>query len=62
MCLKLDVDAEEVRQRLLSEYGVGTIALGGTDLRVAFSCIEEPQIEDLFDRIHQAVQDLKAGK
>jgi aspartate/methionine/tyrosine aminotransferase len=62
MCLKLDVDAEAVRQRLLSEYGVGTIALGGTDLRVAFSCIEEGQLEDLFDRIYQAVQDIKAGK
>lgn len=62
MCLKLDVDAEAVRQRLLSEYGVGTIALGGTDLRVAFSCIEEDQIENLFDRIYQAVLDVKAGK
>jgi aspartate/methionine/tyrosine aminotransferase len=62
MCLKLDVDAEAVRQRLLNEYSVGTIALGGTDLRVAFSCIEEHQLEDLFDKIHQAVLDVKAGK
>lgn len=62
MCLKLDVDAEKVRQRLLNEYEVGTIALGGTDLRVAFSCIEEHQLEDLFDRIHQAVLDVKTGK
>lgn len=62
MCLKLDVDAEAVRQRLLSEYSIGTIALGGTDLRVAFSCIEEHQLEDLFDKIHQAVLDVKAGR
>lgn len=62
MCLKLDVDTEAVRQRLLNEYGVGAIALGGTDLRVAFSCIEEHQLEDLFDKIHQAVLDVKAGK
>ena len=62
MCLKLDVDTEEVRQRLLDEYGVGTIALGGTDLRIAFSCIEESQIEDLFDKIYQAVADVKAGR
>jgi len=62
MCLKLDVDAESVRQRLLSEYGVGTIALGQTDLRVAFSCIEEHQLEDLFDRIYKAVLDVKSGK
>lgn len=62
MCLKLTVDAEAVRQRLLNEYGVGTIALGSSDLRVAFSCIEESDLEDLFDRIHHAVQDVKAGK
>lgn len=62
MCLNLTVDAETVRQRLLSDYGVGTIALGETDLRVAFSCIEENDLEDLFDRIYQAVLDIKAGK
>lgn len=61
MCLKLDVDAETVRQRLLGD-GVGTIALGESDLRVAFSCIEEHQLEDLFDRIYQAVLDVQAGK
>lgn len=63
MCLKLlTADAETVRQRLLNAYGVGTIALGETDLRVAFSCIEEPDLEDLFDQIHQAVLDVKSGK
>ncbi|MFD0675115.1 aminotransferase class I/II-fold pyridoxal phosphate-dependent enzyme [Cohnella sp. GCM10027633] len=62
MCLKLAVDAEAVRQRLLNEYGVGTIALGSSDLRVAFSCTEESDLEDLFDRVHLAVQDVKAGR
>ncbi|MFC5469521.1 aminotransferase class I/II-fold pyridoxal phosphate-dependent enzyme [Cohnella suwonensis] len=63
MCLKLLVaDAEAVRQRLLNEYGVGTIALGESDLRVAFSCIEEENLEDLFDRIYQAVLDVKNGR
>jgi aspartate/methionine/tyrosine aminotransferase len=62
MCLNLlYAEAEAVRQRLLNAYGVGTIALGKTDLRVAFSCIEEVNLEDLFDRIHQAVLDVKAG-
>ncbi len=61
MCLKLTVDAETVRQRLLDAYGVGTIALGENDLRVAFSCIEEPDLEDLFDRIYKAVLDVKAS-
>ncbi|WHX50350.1 aminotransferase class I/II-fold pyridoxal phosphate-dependent enzyme [Paenibacillus woosongensis] len=60
MCLKLKgVQAEEVRQRLLQEYGVGTIALGDHDLRVAFSCIAEENLEELFDIIYKAVLDLK---
>ncbi len=62
MCLKLnDVSAEAVRQRLLSEYEVGTIALGEHDLRVAFSCIEEAYLEDLYDLIHRAVLEVKQG-
>lgn len=60
MCLKLkDVSAEALRTRLIHEYGVGTIALGEQDLRIAFSCIEEEYLEDLFSLIYQAVQDLK---
>jgi len=62
MCLKLnEASAEAVRTRLLEEYGVGTIALGETDLRVAFSCIEEEHLEELFDTIHKAVLDVVAA-
>ena len=32
-------------------HGVGTVALGGGDLRVAFSCLEEADIADCFARI-----------
>ncbi|QAY68432.1 aminotransferase class I/II-fold pyridoxal phosphate-dependent enzyme [Paenibacillus protaetiae] len=59
MCLKLSgVTAEQVRNHLLDEYGIGTIALGETDLRVAFSCIEEEHLEELYDSIYKAVQTL----
>lgn len=60
MCLKLKtVDAETLRVHLLEKYGIGTIALGETDLRVAFSCIEEANLEELFQAIFQGVQDLE---
>lgn len=59
MCLKLNtVPAEQLRTHLLNAYGVGTIALGDTDLRVAFSCIEEADLEKLFDTIYQSVLDI----
>jgi len=59
MCLKLKtVDAETLRCHLLDAYGVGLIAIGDRDLRVAFSCVEESEIEELFDIILQGVNDL----
>jgi aspartate/methionine/tyrosine aminotransferase len=59
MCLKLKtVDAEKLRLHLLNKYGVGTISINKTDLRIAFSCIAENDIPELFDIIFQAAQDL----
>ncbi|OAB48141.1 aminotransferase class I/II-fold pyridoxal phosphate-dependent enzyme [Paenibacillus antarcticus] len=61
MCLKLKtVTAEALRTHLIHEYGVGTIALGEHDLRIAFSCIEEEYLEDLFRLIYQGIQDLQS--
>lgn len=60
MCLKLKKnDAERLRQHLLERYGVGIIALGNGDIRIAFSCVEEENIQELFDLIYQGVKDLE---
>ncbi|MGN7763444.1 aminotransferase class I/II-fold pyridoxal phosphate-dependent enzyme [Paenibacillus sp. 22594] len=60
MCLKLHtVHADALRLHLIHNYGLGTIALGETDLRVAFSCIEEDQLEDLFDMVYSGIRDLE---
>lgn len=59
MCIALkNTDAETLRLHLLDKYGVGLIALGATDIRVAFSCLELGDVEELFDIIYQGVQDL----
>ena len=59
MCIRLKtVNAEKLRVHLLDKYGVGLIALGQTDLRVAFSCLEESDVQVLFDTVLQGVQDL----
>ena len=63
MCLKLkNVNAEKLRLHLLDEYGVGTIAINDTDLRIAFSCVEERDIEDLFELIYQGMIDLTTNQ
>lgn len=59
MCLRLKaVDAERLRLHLLDNYGVGTIAINNTDLRIAFSCIAVEDIAELFEVIYQAACDL----
>ena len=61
MCLRLKtVDAEALRVHLLDTYGIGLISLGKTDLRVAFSCLEKEDTQELFDTLHRAVKDLEA--
>jgi aspartate/methionine/tyrosine aminotransferase len=57
MCLRLKgVDADATRLRLLDDHGVGTIALGATDLRVAFSCLTVAQIPGVFSAAAKAVR------
>ena len=58
-CLNLKSgNAEVIRQRLLDEHGIGTIALGETELRVAYSCLEESDIETVFAVIAQVIEAL----
>lgn len=59
MCIKLkSVDAEKLRVHLLDKYGVGLISMDDKNLRVAFSCVEESDIKELFDIILQGIEDL----
>jgi aspartate/methionine/tyrosine aminotransferase len=61
MCLRLKgADADTVRLSLLDHHGVGTIALGQDNLRVAFSCLTEDQIPGVFKAIAAAVGALQA--
>ena len=59
MCIRLkSVDAERLRVHLLDKYGVGLISIDDKNLRIAFSCVEENDIKELFDIILKGVQDL----
>jgi len=61
MCLRLKgLDAETLRLHLLDKYGVGLISVGKRDLRVAFSCLEENDIQELFDIVLKGANDLKS--
>ena len=57
MCLRLKSgNAETIRQRLLEEHGIGVIALGETELRVAYSCLDESDIEAIFAVIAKVIE------
>jgi aspartate/methionine/tyrosine aminotransferase len=61
MCLQLKtVDAEQLRLHLLEAYGVGAISINSTDLRIAFSCVEKSDVEELFELIYRGIKDLES--
>lgn len=49
---------EKLRQELL-EMGIGTIALGETSFRIAYSSIDTDQLEDLFEKIFSTADTLQ---
>ena len=59
MCIKLkDLEAENVRQKLLESYDTGVIAMGKL-LRIAFSSTPYSLLEELFENVYKACKDLK---
>lgn len=63
MCVKPaeGIDAEKVRKLLLSDYDTGIINMAGV-LRIAFSCVQEAKIPELFNNIYQAAVRVRDGK
>ncbi|MCP3944452.1 MAG: aminotransferase class I/II-fold pyridoxal phosphate-dependent enzyme [Desulfobacteraceae bacterium] len=62
MCVRLkEVNAEQLRLHLLGNYGVGLISIGEKNIRVAFSCLEEKDVKNLFDIILSGINDLRKG-
>jgi aspartate/methionine/tyrosine aminotransferase len=47
------ISAEKLRQELLARHGIGVVALGEKCLRVAFSCLEIEQIEQVYRKIYE---------
>jgi len=60
MCLKLKgIEAEAFRKHLLEKYGIGVIADGEQDIRIAFSAVDEDRLQDLYDKMAAAARDLQ---
>ena len=60
MCLRVKgVEADTLRRHLIANHNLGTIALGPTELRVAFSCVRLEDIEGVFASIAKGVRALR---
>jgi len=60
LCVRLlHVEAEALRTYLLDKYATGTIASGKHDLRIAFSCLAEDQVAEVFDTIYKAAKQIE---
>ncbi len=51
-------DAEELRKKLLHEYGIGTVSIDSHTLRVAFSSLEAEQIDEVYATIYKAADEM----
>ncbi len=54
------LDAELLRQKLLNDKGIGTIAIDEHTLRVAFSSLNEDKIETVYQAIYDTAEELSA--
>jgi aspartate/methionine/tyrosine aminotransferase len=52
------IDAEALRQKLLHDYGVGTIAIDAHTLRVTFSSLDDEHIDEVYATIYRAAEEI----
>ncbi|MCQ2580235.1 MAG: aminotransferase class I/II-fold pyridoxal phosphate-dependent enzyme [Treponemataceae bacterium] len=59
MCFRCNgINSEDLRIKLLYDYGIGTIAIDNAHLRVAFSSIDDDIIEHVYSTIYKAADEL----
>ena len=55
MCFNVKTgQSDTLRRHLLANYGIGTIAFQDKYLRIAFACIDEKDIKDLYESLYKA--------
>lgn len=58
MSFRTKVDAEQLRQKILHEKQIGTVAIDAATLRVAFSSLEKEQIETVYSAIYECAENM----
>lgn len=58
MSFHTKVDAEQLRQKILHEKQIGTVAIDSETLRVAFSSLEKEQVETVYKAIYDCADNM----
>ncbi len=56
-----NVDAENLRQKLLSEHGIGIIAIDPCTIRIAFSSIDDDLIPVVYEKVYATAEEMVRG-
>ncbi|MCL2479592.1 MAG: aminotransferase class I/II-fold pyridoxal phosphate-dependent enzyme [Treponema sp.] len=59
--LCMGISAEKLRQKLLADYGIGVVSLGEGCLRVAFSSLDEEQVDQVYRTIYDTAAAMTQG-
>lgn len=51
-------NAEDLRKKMLNDYGIGVVSIDEKTLRVAFSSIEKEKLENVYETIFKAAEEL----
>ncbi len=56
-----DLHAEDLRQKLLTEHGIGIIAINDCTIRIAFSSIDNELIETVYEKVYSTAEEMVRG-
>ncbi len=56
-----NIHAEDLRQKLLSEQGIGIIAIDDSTIRIAFSSIDNDLINTVYEKVFMAAEEMVRG-
>jgi aspartate/methionine/tyrosine aminotransferase len=53
--LKSSVSADEIRRKLLKDFGIGVVSIGSNNIRIAFSCFAKKDTAEVFSSLAKCI-------
>ena len=49
------VSADEIRRKLLKDFGIGVVSIGSNNIRIAFSCFAKKDTAEVFSSLAKCI-------